>query len=223
MSSSVGKSFEDLRREALEPEDEKSEAEAVERGREIMRNSATTTAFAADTSEYGLDYRDELQAAADDRVESAAARFVDYEITELARVAGFDEVRTNNDVEISGDHGETESAMEDLYRAFVMMDRLQMGYTDKRPEQEYDGTNQTSPGRYPNPTGDDDWVEDQMAALEESGTLDPDNLGALNHYDHIFIVNDDWVNYRRGEEPLGVDEEIRDEVYRFLEEKGVAR
>lgn len=231
MSSSVPKSFEEIIEEAKEPvernvsnrEGEHKESRAINVGRDIMRESATTSSFSAVTSGHGLDYRDDLQKAAEDSVERAAARFVDYEITELARMGGLDEVRTNEEVEIQGDHGERGSIMEDLYRAFFMMDRLQGGYTDKRPEEKYNGGNPVDPERYPMPDGEDEWIDDQIAAIEESGTVEADNLGALNYQDSILVINDDWISYKRGKKPLGVDDEVREEVYDLLEELGVAR
>ncbi len=209
-----GRSFEELRREALE--------EAPDRGISILNNSATNTAFASDTSEFGLNYREDLQKAAEDRVESHAARFVDYEATEKARRAGVYTMMSEDGPELSTDHGVGEANLEDLYRAFILIDRLQRGYTDKRPEKEFNGVNRIDPERYPNPLKPDSMLEDQIAATEESGTTDPDNIGTLNQ-NGVFVINDDWISYRNGEHPPGVDEEIREEVYDFLDELGVAR
>lgn len=214
MSDYGSRSYEELRKEALE--------EAPDTGISILNNSATTTAFASDTADFGLDYREDLHQIAGNKVESEAARFVGYEATEKARRAGVYAMMSEDGPELSTDHGVGEGGLEDLFRAFMLVDRLQRGYTDKRPDEEFNGINKIDPERYPNPLKPDSMVEDQIAATEESGTTDPENLGVLNQ-DEIFVVNDDWIRYRNGNEPPGVDEEIRNEVYDFLEELGVAR
>ncbi|MFB6204476.1 MAG: hypothetical protein ABEJ75_02425 [Candidatus Nanohaloarchaea archaeon] len=108
-----------------------------------------------------------------------------------------------------------ENVLEGLYRAFTLVDRLQRGYTDKRPEKPFDGE-EVAPRRYPDPLDSDSMARDQAAALEESGSTGPDNLGRLNQYE-IAVLNDDWISYRNGKPP----ETVGEEVFDYLRQLGV--
>lgn len=193
-------SFEQLREEALE--------EAPDEGLSILRNSATMTAFAADTVDYGIDWREDLREVAENDVQNDAARFIGYEIAEKARRAGVYEMdEEDDDLSLSGELVSGESDIEQFYRAVIITDRIQRGYTDKRPDEEFEGDNFAEPDRYPNPLEPESMAEDQMAAMQESGSTDVENLGAMDVRE-IFVVNDDWMRYRNGEKPKTVDEEV---------------
>ncbi|MFB6207766.1 MAG: hypothetical protein ABEJ69_00285 [Candidatus Nanohaloarchaea archaeon] len=198
--------FEKIRVEALE--------EASEKGVDILDDSATATAFAADTSEYGQSVREDLYGVASNPVQEESSRFVDYEVTEKARIAG---MYVLDDGDLAARLVTGENQLEKLYRAFTLVDRLQRGYTDKRPETPFDGED-VEPQRYPDPLDPDSMARDQAAALEESGSTGPENLGSLNQFG-VAVLNDDWLSYRSGRQPETVDEE----VFEYLEELGVAR
>lgn len=202
-------SFEQLREEALE--------EAPDEGLEILRNSATMTAFAADTADYGIDWREDLREVAENDVQNEAARFIGYELAEKARRAGLYGLESEgDDLSLSGELVSGESDTEQFYRALILTDRIQRGYTDKRPDEEFEGDNFAEPGRYPDPFDPESMIEDQIAATQESGSTDVENLGAMNS-DEVFVVNDDWMRYRNGETPKTVDEEVFD----YMREIGV--
>ncbi|MFB6114976.1 MAG: hypothetical protein ABEK04_01685 [Candidatus Nanohalobium sp.] len=197
---------------------EKALDEAAHVNSELMDNSVTVTAYAADTMAEGQNLQYILREKSDSRVKDEAARFFRYEVTEGMRSLGILNMGEEG-------HGMTsalvegESPEEELFRAFFYVDRPQGGYTDKRPETEFDGET-VEPERYPNPTDQDTFAEYQMAALDEAQDTDPDNIGNLNQ-DATFVANDDWMRYKRGNQPLGVDKEIREEVDEFLREMGV--
>lgn len=78
------------------------------------------------------------------------------------------------------------------------------------------------PERYPTDfsvkTSDDDY----MMPLHEANKANQEDLGWLN-LSGIYVMNDDWIMYRNGKEPLGVEEEYRGELYEFLDSLGVGR
>lgn len=200
--------FEALRKKALE--------EAPDEGLSILRSSSTMTAFAADTSDYNIDWREDLRAVAENDVQSEAARFIGYEIAEKARRAGVYGMMSDEDsLSVSGELVRGESDLEQFYRAAVLVDRIQRGYTDKRPDGAFEGDNFEEPGRYPNPVEPKTMVDDQMAAAQESGSTDVDNLGSLN-MDEIFVVSDDWMRYREGKDPKTVGSN----VFEYMREIG---
>lgn len=205
-----GLSYEESREKALD--------EVINVNSELMDNSVTVTAYAADTMAEGQNLQYILRQKSDNTVENEAARFFRYEVTEGMRAIGI----LNMD---GKDHGmqsalvKGKSPEEELLRAFFYVDRPQGGYTDKRPETDFDGEN-IQPERYPNPTDQDTFAEYQMAAIDEAQETDPDNIGSLCT-DATFVANDDWIRYKSGETPLGVDEDIRDEVEDYLRQAGV--
>lgn len=205
-----GLSYEESREKALD--------EVKDVNSKLMDNSVTVTAYAADTMAEGQNLQFILRQKAENEVENEAARFFRYEVTEGMRAVGI--------LDMDGqDHGmrsalvEGESPEEELLRAFFYVDRPQGGYTDKRPETDFNGE-EIEPERYPDPTDQDTFAEYQMAAIDEAQETDPDNIGKLST-DATFVANDDWIRYKSGGVPLGVDESIREEVEDYLREAGV--
>jgi len=205
--------FRQIREQALE--------EAPNRGREIIDNSATMTAFAADTSDYGLDIREQLNEIASTDIQKEAARMIDYEVTENARRAGLDRIdESEGQIDIAGPLVSGENWHDSLYRAFVLVDRVQKGYTDVRPDSPFEGDNYAEANRFPDPTKPQSFEKDQMAAMDESDDVAADGLGSLN-LNGVYVVNDDWIAYRNGNPPPSVDEENREQVYETLRDIGV--
>lgn len=205
-----GLTYEQSRKKALE--------EAEDLNSELMDNSVTVTAYAADSMAEGQNMQYILRQKSDNEVQDEAARFIRYEVTEAMRALGLLEVDDK-------DHGmqsalvDGQSPEEELIRAFFYVDRPQGGYTDKRPENGFDGE-RVEPERFPNPFDQDSFAEYQLAAIDEATDTDPDSVGALTA-DATFVANDDWVRYKSGDKPLGVNKEIRDEVESYLRELGV--
>lgn len=213
-----GMSYEAVREEALEMVPELSE--------EFLENSVTAAAYASDTAGEGLSLQNFLRDRAETDVEDAAARMIRYEFTEAIRS------RTLN---MMDEDSEAFQAMlvdgqtpeEELQRAFFLVDREQRGYIDIRPDSPGDDP---EPARYPQDftaqaikgCGDyEELEEDRLKPMDESEQVKQQDLGALN-LAGIYVMNDDWIMYRNGKDPLGVDEEMREDVQDFLVELGVA-
>jgi hypothetical protein len=206
-----GLDYGEIRSQALEyPE---------ELGKEILEDSGTAVAYAADSAAEGLSLQDFLRDEADDRVEEEAARFIWYELTEEIRRNTLKQMDEDMDafqaVIVDGNTPE-----EQLQRAFFVVDRKQGGYIDLRPE---DIDEEVEPERYPKSFVDEKTsIDDRLAPLDEADEVSPESIGALN-LSGLYVMSDDWIMYRNGKKPLGVDKEIREEVYDFLDELGVAR
>jgi len=189
-----------------------------ELGNNLLDNSVTATAYAADSVGEGQSVREFLWERADNDIEDIAARFIGYEVTESIRRSSL-KIADSTDKNLLGSLVDAESLEEGLQRAFFLVDRKKGGYIDLRPS---DLEEDPDPERYPTDfsvkTSDDDY----MMPLHEANKANQEDLGWLN-LSGIYVMNDDWIMYRNGKEPLGVEEEYRGELYEFLDSLGVGR
>lgn len=213
-----GLDYEAVRDEAL--------GKAPELGEEFLENSVTAAAYASDTAGEGLSLQRILRDRADTEVEEAAARMIRYEFTEAIRSRTLKAMDEDSDA-FQAMLVDGQTPEEELQRAFFLVDREQRGYIDIRPDSPEDDP---EPSRYPrdfttqsirNEGEYEDIEEDNLKPMDESEQVRQHDLGALN-LSGIYVMNDDWIMYRNGRQPLGVDEEIREDVEEFLVELGVA-
>lgn len=191
---------------------------AKELGNILLDNSGTATAYAADSAGEGQTVKDFLWQRSENDVENMAARFIGYEVTESIRRNTMKEVDSSGQ-ELLASLVSADSLEEGLQRAFFLVDREQGGYIDLRPS---DLEDDPDPERYPTAFSKKTSDDDYMMPLHESEKVDPEDLGWLN-MSGIYVMNDDWIMYRNGKQPLGVEEEHREDVYEFLDGLGVGR
>lgn len=201
-------SYEEVRQEVLNRRDRIAG--------ELIQDSPNVTGFAAVSDLEGQNLEALLKKKAGNEVQEEAARFIRYELTEGIRSYA---LRNLGEGEIETSMPEDQSTIEQLQRSFFMMDRGQRGYIDLRP---VDDEEDVQPERYPGPISDHREEYDRMMPFDESDQVSSEGLGQLN-LSGIYVMNDDWIIYRNGREPLGVDEEHRSDVKEYLEELGVGR
>lgn len=187
-------------------------------GDELLENSVTATAYAADSGGEGQSVGEFLAERAENEIEHIAARFIGYEVTESIRRNTLKQANSSGNM-ILGSLVNADSLEEGLQRAFFLVDRKKGGYIDLRPSDlEDDPEPKRHPTKFSKKTTDDDY----LMPLHESDNADPEDLGWLN-LSGIYVMNDDWIMYRNGEEPLGVEKEYREDVYEFLDSLDVGR
>jgi len=193
-----------------------------ELGKGILNQSGTATAIASDSYAEGITIKELLEDKAENRIESESARFIGYEVTEDIRRHILKNI-DSNEIKLSFPAVDAANNVnEALQRSFFPLDRISGGYIDLRPS---DLEEDPEPERYPiqeELEAFGSFEVDHLKPFEESEKMDPENLGWLN-LSGIYVMNDDWIMYRNGRDPLGVDKEARGDVYDFLDSLGVGR
>lgn len=207
-------SFEELREGHLLNADKKGKNLMEESLKEIAKNdklehlaTILPAQFAAETADYSVYVKEDLQENTGDYVQKQAAEFVGYEAREKARKSGLQSIDValgdENKIDLSkfGINAKVqgwESWLSDFYREFSQIDYLQRGLSEHKmenrsPEKIHEETIQT-----------DNWL------------VKEDDAGEL-YMDSIYVVDEDWVDFRRGKKPAAYDEK----VVEYLNELGV--
>lgn len=93
-----------------------------ELGNNLLDNSVTATAYAADSGGEGQSVREFLWERADKDIEDIAARFIGYEVTESIRRSSL-KIADSTDKNLLGSLVDAESLEEGLQRAFFLVDQ----------------------------------------------------------------------------------------------------
>lgn len=208
--------------------------EAEERGEQIFLESDNPVAYASDTAELGLDYREDLMYQAENNPERVAARFIGYEITQRARQIGINTLMDEDaDLEEQWHFTLAEVPIVSLFKGFSMVDRHQGGYRDFLHSESTEGSDDES-ARFPswrpnNGSGSEEefvteeYEEDIITEFED---FDGDWFGS-HLQKGILVMNADWIayidnNYDFPENQFEYDADM-EEVREILDELGVAR
>lgn len=182
-----------------------------DRGEGVIEESRTAQEFASLTGSIGLDAREDIEHEyAPGSVEAEAARFVGYEVTENARRAAFS-AKDMEEIEFEKGIIAGESTMEEIMRAFTLLDRLAGGYSDLvEVKENIYGRNivkGTEVKRFPSVENGSFNPDSKYVnwGVDETGSVDPDNLSTLFWADKILVINDEWITYRRGGKPETLD------------------
>lgn len=165
--------------------------------------------FAADTSRYSMDIKEELQEVAKTRIQREAAGIISNEILEEVRRSG---LKTLDDGSGDGEYMDLtglgvdasirkwDSWMSDFYREFSRVDYLQRGLSEHKME------NRDVEEIIKELADTDRWIMEE----EDAGEL---------YLNDIHVVDEDWIAYRHGKKPSAYDQEVVD----YLRDLGVGK